>query len=215
MVCLDKCIRVQRLLFTGRFHPALLLCTCGHQQQSGAHEDERILTSLQAESHCKQSGAPYHTVQSALEASYTEDLDANYTERCPLCGQRWAHKTQRVELPPVVLLIGIKQWEQVDADDGGVFVRRRASPMTLDERVTVGSATYNLLGVVYHQGQTPTSGHYVAVVRHGVAEEPFYLYNDSRLLAVAPNDLRCDAQLRGAFGLEPFSATALVYERAD
>ncbi len=81
--------------------------------------------------------------------------------------------------------------------------------------LTVGAATYKLHGVIYHKGETPAAGHYLAVVRHGAAEEPFFLYNDSRILAVARNRLRCDAQLPGAFGLEPFSATGLLYERVD
>ncbi len=62
----------------------------------------------------------------------------------------------------------MKQWETVRS--------RRASPMTLDETLTVGAATYKLHGVICHKGETPAAGHYVAVVRHGAAEEQFFLY---------------------------------------
>lgn len=215
MVCLGSCPVVRQLHFTGLFHPAVLRCAgCGNQQPSGGHEDECIFISLQVESHCKDTGEPYHTVQNALLASSTETLDDKFRARCPNCDRRWTHKIQNVKTPPATLLIRIKQWSNSMGDDGRVATLRRASPMRLDETVVVEAVTYALRGVVFHSGPSPASGHYVAVVRHGLDAEPYFLYNDARRQAVPRAALHCDAQLPGPFGPEPFSATGLLYERA-
>ena len=210
LACLERCPHSLPHC-TGRFHPALLQCAaCGQQQAGGGHADEQLFTSLQVQTHCNNSGDPWQTVQNALHASWTETLDdPDFRGRCPSCLNLWTHKFQNVQTPPAVLLISVKQWGTNIQNDGRSTTHRRSSAMRLDETVQIEAATYSLHGVVFHKGLSPGSGHYVAVARHGVDAEPFFLYNDATRRAVTRAALVCDTQLFG----ERFHATGLLYER--
>ena len=211
LACLERCPRSLPHC-TGRFHPAFLQCAaCGQQQAGGGHADEQLFTSLQVQTHCKDSGDPCQTVQNALHASWTETLDddPDFTGRCPSCPNLWKHKSQTVQNPPAVLLVSIKQWAQNIENDGSVTTHRRSSGMRLDETVQIEAATYSLHGVIFHQGLSPGSGHYVAVARHGVDAEPFFLYNDACRRAITRTALVCDTRFFG----EHFHATGLLYDR--
>ena len=81
--------------------------------------------------------------------------------------------------------------------------------MRLDEPVQIEAATYSLHGVIFHKGLSPGSGHYVAVVRHGVDMEPFFLYNDACRRGIPRAALVCDTHFFG----EQFHGTGLLYDR--
>ncbi len=214
MACLERC-PATLLHFTGRFHPALLECAaCDHRIPAGGHEDEMSFTTLQIESRCQDSGRLYSTVQSALSASFSETLPGDFRERCPLCGQEWSRKLQRVERAPDTLLLQIKRWVPEIMPDGAARLRRLPSAMRMDEVVALESATYNLQGIIYQYGDTPTGGHYVAVARHGNGPEPFFVYNDAYRRGVDRAALACDMNLAGAWRTQLFHATALLYEQS-
>eukprot|EP00973_Karenia_brevis_P005212 715800-Karenia_brevis.AAC.1 len=62
--------------------------------------------------------------------------------------------------------------------DGQIVVNRLPSTMRIDETVSLCSTRFALQGIVFHHGDSPTSGHYVAVAKHGNSNEPFFVYND-------------------------------------
>ena len=83
--------------------------------------------------------------------------------------------------------------------------------MRLDESISIDAATFTLHGAIFHSGPTPSSGHYVAVVRHGASGEPYVLYDDSTQMPVGRDVLCCDARLQTSV----FHAIGLLYERAS
>ena len=174
-----------------------------------------IFTSLQIESRCKDSNIDFPTMQDALSAAFSETLPDTFRERCPNCGGPWARKIQDVDQVPETLLLQIKRWEDWIAPDGEYRPRRRPSSMRMDRTVTLKGTTYNLQGIIYQKGDTPGSGHYVAVARHGDGPEPFFAYNDSHRQGVNQAAIACDmANIPGAWRRQMFYATALLYDRS-
>ena len=205
MDCLDTSPRTLSL-FTGRYRPAVLQCdVCGQAAPSGGHADERKFTTLQIQ-------ADFADVQVALEASYTETLDEEFLECCtnPQCGHRWTHKHQVVEEPPRVLLMQIKRW-----DYSSGMPQRLASSMSLNSSIIVAGVTYHLHGIIYHNGDSPKSGHYVAAARHNTASDSFMVYNDAHRQGVPVTTLASTMPLPGSWKCTLFHATTLLYERAS
>ena len=202
MYCLGRC-PLTAAHFKGHFHPALLQCAgCGKQTATEAHADERDFTTLQIQ-------GDHPTVQGALVASSIEDLDEEFRGRCPnpACGRRLSHKHQSVAEPPDVLMLQVKIW-----DYSGTRPTRLVCTMSLDERITVCTKCYWLKGIVYHYGDSPIAGHYVAVTRHGNDPEPFVVYNDAHRQIVPRAQIACSAKLPGSWETCIFHAAVLLYE---
>ena len=112
--------------------------------------------------------------------------------------------------PPQTLWLQLRTF-----DHSGSLPRRIVSNMRLDEHITLCQQPFVLKAVVYHYGDTPSSGHYAAVCRHGTGAEPFFVYNDAHRQGVRRADLASTMKLPGSWGTRTFFATALVYEKGN
>jgi ubiquitin C-terminal hydrolase len=99
----------------------------------------------------------------------TETLDAENEYACSVC-ETLRPATRRVAyevLPAPVLFIDVKRFER---DTATGVTRKIATRVTYgdDLRIELGGgriATYQLLGVLMHEGNSPSTGHYYAYVR--------------------------------------------------
>lgn len=212
MECLQTCDSIKEL-FKGRYCRATKECSsCGHSIFVEGSENDQIFTSLEVDCRCRTTGDFFPDIQTALNASFREDLDTDL--RCGSCGACWSHKRKEVQEPPKVLLLQVHQWDNVQTGDGRFIMRRIPSEMLLSQDVTLCSKRFPLQGIICHQGESAYSGHYVAVAKHGDDSESFFLYNDD--LRVKPRaDLACTMQLQSGHGNQRFHASALLYELCD
>ena len=189
-------------LFTGRYHPALLQChSCGGQSKAGGHDDERTFTTVQVQGH-------HADVRSAILASFREELDDHFKKFCcnQSCRKRWSHKYQDIEKLPQVLFIQINRW-----DYSQVVPRRLPSNMTLESTFNLLDVAFALKGIIYHQGDSPAAGHYVAAAHHG---GHIFVYNDAHWQEIPAKALASDTWLPGSIAtVTMFHATALLYEQ--
>ena len=81
--------------------------------------------------------------------------------------------------------------------------------MRLDRSFILHGNSYALKGVVYHYGNRPDAGHYVAAARH---MSGFFLYDDTRRQEIPIDSIRSDTQFADSAGTI-FHATALLYEK--
>ena len=79
----------------------------------------------------------------------------------------------------------------------------------MDNTLVWTDVSYRLMGVIFHTGDTPDCGHYVAVSRH---DDSFFLYNDGVLGALESTFLQSTMHLPGL--AVDFHAAALLYETA-
>ena len=187
--------------------PKLECKHCGHRQFAGSHADEREFTTLQVYCADRNTHVCFDDLQSAMSASFDEELDNKYRAVCH-CGERWSLKRMEVEKPPEVLLIQLLRWRSMLNDSGTAVLSRQPSTMRINEQLDLVSSKFLLHGIILHQGASPNSGHYIAVVRHGDSAEPFFCYNDGIVQHFPRAHIACDVG-------RSFHVTALLYERAS
>lgn len=84
--------------------------------------------------------------------------------------------------------------------------------MLLDDSFSLQGVTYQLQAAVFHNGDSPERGHYVAAARHGSGATPFFVYND-RLRKALPGPLTSTMELPGTWLEMTFYASLLLYEK--
>ena len=111
------------------------------------------------------------------ETHSDRDTVTDVSEACAQCGrgnildrQTWLKDSEILVFPPVLMVV-LNRWlnqrhanlDSIDANESVVFLGHR----------------YSLCGTVVHLGNTPNSGHYVAVTKHVQGTEHWWIYNDS------------------------------------
>ena len=214
MQCLSQCPLTQQHC-EGRYSEAFFQCaTCRTTATTHAPEDERIFTTLQIQVQDPDTGRPCSTFEQALRHLGTEKLDDDFRGRCTnaSCGRRWSHKIRTVHHLPDTLVLLLNSWENVAAGRN-TELHRIPCLMPIPNILTFHNSTYLLHGVIYQHGNTPKSGHYVAVTRHGRGAEPFFVYNDQHRQNVPQATLSCSMTLPGSDTAQIFHATPFLYER--
>ena len=84
--------------------------------------------------------------------------------------------------------------------------------MLLDDSFSLQGVTYQLQAAVFHHGDSPERGHYVAAARHGSGATPFFVYND-QLRKALPGPLTITMELPGIWSEMTFYASLLLYEK--
>lgn len=136
MECLQSCDSMTEL-FKGRYCRATKECsTCGHSTAVQDNEDDQIFTSLQLDCRCRSTGDFFPDIQTALNASFREDLEKHTEMLCSSCGACWSHKRKEVQDPPKVLLLQVHQWDNA--------MKRIPSEMPLKVRALIRDITSQL-----------------------------------------------------------------------
>ena len=196
--------------FRGQYERKQIYCgTCRNYESCDSAVDDEMFTSITI-----QSTDP--DVQTALERSYRTTLRAaqrnstTFSEKsCRRCESiNWVSMHQPIRVCPEILLLIINHYE---FDVHTVSYRRLESLLKLDPVIKILDTPYKLCGIVYHTGNSPTGGHYVAAVLHAEDPERFFLYNDSDCQIRSRDRLTSSAKLTDCDDI--FVPTALLYER--
>ena len=181
---------------------------------SDAPEIERNFTTLQIQLQDPDTGRPCSTLEQALHHLGTEKLDDAFRETCTntRCGRRWSHKLRTVDVMPDTLILLLNSWENVGTNRKP-RLRRIPCLLPIPNSLMLHNSTFLLYGVIYQYGNSPTSGHYVAVTRHGHGVEPFFVYNDKDRLSLPRATLSCAMSFPGCDKDQIFYATTFLYER--
>ena len=212
--CLRQCPLTQKHC-EGEFSQASFRCaTCGTTAMSHAPEIERKFSTLQIQLQDPDTGRLCSSLEQALHHLGTDRLDDEFQETCTnaSCARRWSHKLRTVEVMPDTLILLLNSWENVGTSRNPML-RRIPCLLPIPNTLTFQDSTFLLYGVIYQTGDTPRSGHYVAVTRHGHRAESFLVYNDELRQSVPRATLSCSMSLPGSGKDEIFHATTFLYER--
>ena len=88
--------------------------------------------------------------------------------------------------------------------------------MLLDDSFSLQGVTYQLQAAVFHNGDSPERGHYVAAARHGSGATPFFVYNDQLRKALpGPLTLTMELPVPGTLSEMTFYVSLLLYEKVS
>ena len=76
----------------------------------------------------------------------------------------------------------------------------------VEHNIVVCGHEYGLKAILYHSGECPLSGHYIAVVRHGASTEDFWFYDDLK-------PRRCASENERTGQAVGYKVYAVMYER--
>ena len=175
----DSSSRFQRSLFTGRYSEEVLQCSsCARRRptHSSTNVESRIFTSIPLVP-LPTCTAITDSIQAAVDRlSQPEQLDENYTDwSCSGCSShRPPQKYRGIESSPELLIMTLSR---LVPSLTNTIVLQQVTPL-VEPIIVVCGHEYGLKSILYHSGESPQSGHYIAVVRHGASTEDYWFYDD-------------------------------------
>ena len=116
---------------------------------------------------------PVRSVQDAWDAFLApEEAPASYVWSCQRCGSDRPLLCRSLVRAPPVLAVVLKRWSNIGAE--GALLHY----ISANQKLGCGTHAYDLCSVVVHLGEAPSSGHYVAVVKHAAGDCNWWLYDD-------------------------------------
>ena len=203
----DSSSRFQRSIFTGRYSEEVLQCSsCGWRRptHSSTNVESRIFTSIPLVP-LPTCTAITDSIQAAVDRSLQpEQLDENYTDwSCSGCSSvRPPQKYRGMESSPELLILTLSR---MDLSLTNTLVLQQVTPW-VEPIIVVCGLEYGLKAILYHSGECPLSGHYIAVVRHGASTEDFWFYDDLK-------PRRCASENERTGQADGYKVYAVMYER--
>ena len=117
----------------------------------------------------------YPDVQAAVATYMQPEIqEATFRWLCPTCGSSAPpRKVHHVIAAPQMLLVQLCRWQAAGAT-GAIL-----DAVNINERLQFQGFQYRLCSSILHQGDRPSSGHYIAHARHASANDAWFLYNDT------------------------------------
>ena len=159
---------------------------CGAGEEQNAREQaEKPFRTLQL--HVEDENGMMETIRDCIRAyereEKIEDPDTQFV--CAHCASTSLpyQKTSLTTLPELLTV----QFRRFVYDHKKSTTRKLGSRVKMDQRITVGTDTFNLRGLIYHGGENASSGHYWAYVR--MEDDSWTLCNDSVVRTVEANEI--------------------------
>ena len=129
------------------------------------------------------------SVQGAVDAYMPPELFDNVERPCAHCAGKRFWKEHTVTIAPDILMVCLNRW--ADA------ARPQLHFVEASQTLEFADNTYALRGVVSHLGNSPRSGHYVAVTRRNTTNCAWWLYNDEFRRAAQADEISTRAVFDG------------------
>lgn len=179
-------------------------------------ECQQAHTSLKERSHALQVSLSsedgeilYRTVQQAVDSDRCVTTRVECDKICPFCGFQqddWEKATQLTELPRVLMVV-LNRWKNHHSDGGLLHA------VAADRILRFRGVCYDLCATMVHLGESPMSGHYIALARHRTRDATLWGYDDQRRVTAMPEEVAPTCS--DYRGLGQMQSYVLLYERAS
>ena len=203
----DMSSRFHRSLFTGRYSEEVLHCSsCGWRRPtlSSTNVESRIFTTIPLIP-LPTCTAITDSIQAAVDRLFQpEQLDEYFMDwSCLGCSSRQPPQISRgIESSPELLIMTLSR---LVLSVPNSILLQQVTPW-VEPIIVVCGLEYGLKAILYHSGESPQSGHYIAVVRHGASTEDYWFYDDLK-------PRRCASENERTGQAVGYKVYAVMYER--
>ena len=203
----DMSSRFHRSLFTGLYSEEVLHCSsCGWRRptRSSTNVESRIFTTIPLIP-LPTCTAITDSIQAAVDRLFQpEQLDEYFMDwSCLGCSSRQPPQISRgIESSPELLIMTLSR---LVLSVPNSILLQQVTPW-VEPIIVLCGLEYALKAILYHSGESPLSGHYIAVVRHGASTEDFWFYDDLK-------PRRCASENERTGQAVGYKVYAVMYER--
>ena len=203
----DMSSRFHRSLFTGLYSEEVLHCSsCGWRRptRSSTNVESRIFTTIPLIP-LPTCTAITDSIQAAVDRLFQpEQLDEYFMDwSCLGCSSRQPPQISRgIESSPELLIMTLSR---LVLSVPNSILLQQVTPW-VEPIIVLCGLEYALKAILYHSGESPLSGHYIAVVRHGATTEDFWFYDDLK-------PRRCASEHERTGQAVGYKVYAVMYER--